>query len=105
MKVGDKVVCIDDCNQYNDSSTGEIDILVKGNIYTIKKIVWWNNDFLLHEAKAGYWQDGEETTWKNNRFRKVEPFKNKLTQELAIQVLTTQGKPEIEHIEIKEPCQ
>jgi len=93
MKVGDKVVCIDDSEWYGGYySEDNPTPLVKDKIYTILKIAF-------NGAQA---VNSDMWLWDDKRFRKVEPFKNKLTQELAIQVLTNQPQTEIERIEIKE---
>ena len=98
MKVGDKVVCIR--SRYNGLWWNEFDECVPGpKLDDVLNITRVDEDggLCFKEFHAPV-NDGYNPT----AFRKIEPFKNKLTQELAIQVLTEQLKPEIEHIEIKE---
>lgn len=91
MKVGDKVVCIDDIER------GYPVLAKKGDIYTIVEI-WMNIKFndlgvRLKEIKANPNSSGY---FSANRFRKVEPFRNKITQELMVKVITEQIEEGIE---------
>lgn len=96
FKVGDVVVCIKKGKWKNDSGRE-----FAGTKYEDKcKIEGINNKGGLEIG--GYLFQGRQMGFNPSRFRKVEPFKNKLTQHLAIQVLTEQLKPQIERIEIKE---
>jgi len=89
MKVGDKVVCIDDSLWRPERNIQ----LIKDKIYVILEI-----------GALGAVDVNGDCYWCPERFKPLEPkkFKNKLTQELAIKHLTTQVEETIEHIEIKE---
>ena len=100
MKVGDKVECI---------NASETILLKNGRTYEIEHVDT-NGGVLLvglnMELENVYdYANGIVNVYKAYdpaRFRKKQTFRNKLTQTLAVEVLTGQDKPEIERIEIKE---
>jgi len=76
MKVGDRVVCVDDSDSFYPVN-GRI---VKGEEYTIKYIGNYGTGVILFETKPSH-----TTYFYIGRFRKIEPhtFKNETTAELA----------------------
>jgi hypothetical protein len=97
MKAGDKVVCIKRSKfvHMDGSQTDGINEPKYNDICTVTYVgEFFNEPYLEFKEFNG--------CYCFINFRKIEPFRNKLTQDLAVQVLTEQLKPEIEHIQIKE---
>ena len=71
FKIGQKVVCINDRNQINDTILGTLNPVKKDYIYTIRKI---NNTggLMFEEFIQGYHFSGEEAGFKSSRFKPLQ---------------------------------
>jgi len=65
MKIGDKIVCINEDNQVNNFEI--LNRVKKGEIYTIRKISSING-IIVNEFIHGYFYDGEEACFNPERF-------------------------------------
>ena len=111
MKVGDKVICVNDEDQMRASSPGFVvewrDSVSKGKEY---KVRGRRNDggIFLEDVVGGiavfaYDDSTHEVPFEPNRFRKVirkKPFTNELTKKLANTPLIEE---KVEEIKEKEP--
>jgi len=71
FKIGEKVVCIDDENQYNITVRNS-ERVKKGEIYTVKGFTSISG-VRLKEIHGGFFiYDNEEAGFKTERFRKLD---------------------------------
>jgi len=71
FKIGEKVVCVDANNIFNETLTIQSDAIVKGEIYTIKSFNSVGGLVLL-EIYNGVFFDGETGGFRESRFRKLD---------------------------------
>lgn len=84
FKVGQKVVCINDANQYNNTIIGKANPVKKGYIYTIRKINAICG-LIFEEFIQGYHYDGSEAGFKPDRFKLLE---DNWVDELLCKIMT-----------------
>jgi len=106
MKVGDKVVCVEVSDHGAYSYEVNYAVPDEKTIYTIRNLLTEDGveGLRLEEIINIYSGRNTEYGFLITDFRVIEskPFRNALTKELMVKVLTGQDKSEIERIEIKE---
>lgn len=71
FKIGEKVVCINDINQYNETLKIRGGCVVKNDMYVIRSFSSIMGIRLV-EVFGGFYCDFEECGFNPNRFRKVD---------------------------------